>query len=119
MGFLGWRSLGCPSRRPYQATPAFSRGLCAAYSHTILPPQQNPMMPSLDVSPFADFCAQATTASRSDITSASGTLETTFEIVSLMSGLLLTSPWRAQNSGAVATRLDVATRPSRSFMYTR
>src|SRR5437879_8835851 len=86
MGFLGWRSLGCPSRRPYQATPAFSLGLCAAYSHTILPPQQNPVMPSLDVSPLPDFCAQATTASRSDITSASGTLETTFEIISLMSG---------------------------------
>ena len=47
-----------PTRRPYQATPALSVGLCAAYSHTMRPPQQNPVMPSFAVvGPCRDFSA--------------------------------------------------------------
>ena len=76
--------------------------MCAAYSQTIRPPQQKPVMPSFAVSPLPVFLAQATVASRSDITCASGTLETTLEMISWMSVIFETSPWRAYSSGATA-----------------
>ena len=44
-----------PTMRPYHATPAFRPGLCAAYIHTMRPPQQKPVMPSLDVSALPDI----------------------------------------------------------------
>ena len=69
-------ALGLPTRRPYHATAAFAAGLWASYSQTWRPPQQKPVMPRRPVSPpFA--LAQATLASRSPITCASGTLLTT------------------------------------------
>ena len=54
--------------RPYQATPAFRLGLWAEYSQTIRPPQQKPVTPSFSEFPLPDFFAQATAASRSDMT---------------------------------------------------
>src|SRR5437870_6722251 len=75
IGFFGDIAFGWPTKRPYQATPALTFGLCAAYIQTMRPPQQKPVMPSLSVLPF-DFFAQATAASRSDITCASGTFAT-------------------------------------------
>jgi AhpD family alkylhydroperoxidase len=47
-GCAGCRSLAeaSPTSRPYQATPAFTAGLCAAYSQVMRPPQQKPVMPS-------------------------------------------------------------------------
>ena len=56
---------------PQNATAAFNVGLWAAYSQTVRPPRQNPMMPSREVSPPCDF-AHATVLSRSDSNSASG-----------------------------------------------
>ena len=70
-------------------------GLCAEYSQTIRPPQQKPVMPSLATSPLPVPLAQATVASRSDITWASGTLETTLEMISGISLIFETSPCRA------------------------
>ena len=47
------------------------------------------------VSPLPGFLAQATVASRSDITWASGTLVTTLEMISWKFSSFETSPWRA------------------------
>src|SRR5216684_382887 len=100
-GYLGCNSLVSPTRRPYQATPAFNCGLCAAYNQTMRPPQQNPVIPNLGASPLPDSFAQATAASMSDITCASGTFDTIAKICCI-SEMLETSPWRAYNSGAMA-----------------
>ncbi len=93
MGFFGVISFGCPITRPYQATPAFTFGLWAAYSQVMRPPQQKPVTASLPASP-PFFAAQAAAASRSDMTCASGTLATIGRIWS-MSESFETSPWRA------------------------
>ena len=71
IGCFGVIALVWPCRRPYHATPAFSSRLWAAYSQTIRPPQQKPVIPSLEVLPPIPF-AQATAASRSFRTCASG-----------------------------------------------
>ncbi len=54
--------------------------MCAPYSQTIRPPQQKPVIPSRLTSALPVPLAQATVASRSDMTCASGTLETTLRI---------------------------------------
>ena len=54
------------------------------------------------MSPLPDFLAQATVASRSDITWESGTFETTLEMMSWMFSIFETSPCRAYISGATA-----------------
>ncbi len=72
-GWVGVVAVALPTSRPYQATPAFTDGLCALYIQVMRPPQQNPVMPSLLVS-APSALAQATAASRSVITCASGTL---------------------------------------------
>src|SRR6478609_7105215 len=95
-GCFGWSSSAGPVRRPYQATPALTPGLCAEYSQTIRPPQQKPVIPSRATSALPVDFAQATVASRSDITWASGTFETTLKISWNSFGLNFeTSPWRA------------------------
>src|SRR5215470_4312813 len=66
MGCLGCRSSALPTSRPYQATPAFRSLLWAAYSQTIRPPQQKPVMPSFGVSPLPVFFALATVELGSD-----------------------------------------------------
>src|SRR5713226_633626 len=91
IGYFGCSGSRSPTKRPYHATPALSFGLCAAYSQTIRPPQQKPVIPSLAVLALPDLLAQSTAALRSDITWASGTLETTLEI-SLISLIFETSP---------------------------
>ena len=95
MGCFGCRSFAVPTMRPYQATPASTSLLWAAYNHTMRPPQQKPVMASLSVLPPPDFFAQATVASRSSITCLSGTFETTLLMISWMSVSFETSPWRA------------------------
>ena len=75
-GWRGCSALALPTSRPYQATPARTCGLCAAYSQVMRPPQQKPVRPSRAVSPPLRS-AQATVASRSRITWASGTFEIT------------------------------------------
>src|SRR5262249_1412011 len=102
MGCFGCSGSAGRTSGPYQATPAFQFGLWAAYSQAIRPPQQNPVMPSLAVSALPVDFAQATAASRSDMTCSSGTLETTLLMISWMSVILDTSPCRAYNSGATA-----------------
>src|SRR5713226_3777313 len=109
-GYLGCNSLDWPTIRPYQATPAFNCGLCAAYNQTMRPPQQNPVIPNLEASPLPDSFAQATAASMSDITWASGTFDTTVSIICFISEILETSPWRAYNSGAIAKQPSFAKR---------
>ena len=76
IGFLGCSSRGGPhDSGPYQATPAFTAGLCASYIHTMRPPQQKPVMPSLAVSALPSPLAKATVESRSPMTCSSGTLD--------------------------------------------
>jgi hypothetical protein len=60
---------------PYQATPAFTCGLCAAYIHVMRPPQQKPVIPSRAALPPL-VAAHCVAASRSAITCASGTRTT-------------------------------------------
>jgi hypothetical protein len=73
-----------PVRRPYQATPAFTAALCSANSQVMRPPQQKPVTPRREVSwPWPR--AQATVASRSPMTWASGTLDTSSDISAPMS----------------------------------
>src|SRR3989304_6338422 len=96
IGYWGCSSVRLPVSRPYQATPALSWGLWAAYSQTILPPQQNPVMPSFGMFPLPPALAHATVAARSAITCASGTFDTTFAKISLISDIPDTSPWRGQ-----------------------
>jgi hypothetical protein len=80
---------------PYQATPAFTTGLCASYIHTMRPPQQKPVMPSLAVSALPSPLAKATVESRSPMTCASGTFETMSLISVWMSVMdFVASPWR-------------------------
>ncbi len=78
MSIRSWAAVLVPGRisGPYQATPAFTAGLCASYIHTMRPPQQKPVMPSLAVSALPSPLANSTAASRSPMTCASGTLFT-------------------------------------------
>ena len=92
-------------------------GLCAAYMSAMRPPQQKPVMPSLLVSAFSDF-ANATAASRSAITCASGVLLTTSLISACVSVYFArvalrarTAPARSRSSRAsraVARRRECA-----------
>jgi len=90
---IGCSAEGVSATLPYQATAALRSGLCAAYSHTIRPPQQKPVMASLPASPPL-LAAQLAAASRSAITCESGTFATTGRISSMLA-ILDTSPWRA------------------------
>src|SRR5688572_9991584 len=101
MGFLGAISFAGEIIRPYQAPPALSLGLWAAYIHTIRPPQQKPVTPRREVSP-PFFSAHTSAASRSDITCVSGTFDTTVLMISWMFSIFDTSPCRAYISGATA-----------------
>ena len=101
IGFIGFSAVGAPISWPYQATPAFTPGLCAVYSQVMRPPQQKPVMPSLAVSPPLAL-AHATVASRSAITCASGTLPTTSLTSLLISPYDCASPCRTKSSGAIA-----------------
>src|SRR5450432_3817557 len=101
-GYWGCKSSLSPTNLPYQATPALSDFCWAAYSQTMRPPQQKPVMDSFEVSACGSFLVKATAASRSDMTWASGTLDTTLLKISFMSVSLETSPWRANSSGAIA-----------------
>ncbi len=60
------------------------------------------MIASFVASPELDLRAHATVASRSDITCASGTFETTSAKICFQSAIFDTSPWRAYSSGAIA-----------------
>ncbi|MNT34760.1 hypothetical protein D3C72_1707580 [compost metagenome] len=64
---------------PYQATPALTSGLCAAYIQVRRPPQQNPVTATRRGSPPL-AAAHATLASRSAKTCSSGTLLTSSEM---------------------------------------
>src|SRR6478735_5912763 len=75
-GLVGDSGVASFESGPYHATPAFTAGLCASYIHTMRPPQQKPVMPSLAVSALPSPLAKATVESRSPMTCASGTLET-------------------------------------------
>ena len=102
IGLRGCRSSAWPARRPYQATPALTLGLCAAYSQTMRPPQQNPVMPTEAASARPWDRHQPSVASRSLITCASGTWLTTSLMMRWMSAIPETSPWRTNSSGATA-----------------
>lgn len=75
---------------------------CAAYSHVMRPPQQKPVIAARDTSAAPDALANARVASRSLITCASGTFDTTLLRISLKSVIFETPPWRTNSSGATA-----------------
>src|SRR6187399_1213626 len=100
-GVFGIASLGLPPNVPYQATAALSFGLCAAYIHTVRPPRQNPVMPSLSTSPLPLALAKAAVASKSAIISVS-VLALTMGMMSAMLGILVRSAFLAYTSGVIA-----------------
>ena len=73
-GCLGLLAVLSPTKRPYQATPAFTSGIVAD-NHVIRPPQQNPVTATFFRSP-PFFPAQAIAALRSPKTCGSGVLAT-------------------------------------------
>src|SRR5260221_9611970 len=100
-GIVGVAALVLPPSGPYQATAARILGLWAAYIHTVRPPRQNPVMPSLSTSPLPLAFANAAAASKSDIISVS-VLLWMIGMISAKLVILVRSALRAYTSGVTA-----------------